>query len=108
MTKFSPESAQIIVSISDSSVHLQETSFYLGTDNKHAFLKNYPAGKWTDSTQLSLTMAKSLTRVPYVNMSTIVDEHISAFKFRTDGWGFTNKQTIERLVNGFLLVFRNV
>jgi ADP-ribosylglycohydrolase len=38
---------------------------YLGTDNNHAFLKNYKPGKWTDSTQLSLAMAKALSKVEF-------------------------------------------
>jgi ADP-ribosylglycohydrolase len=41
-------------------------------------------------------------------MPTIVEAHIQAYKYRTDGWGYTNKQAMERLAKGiFTVLFKS-
>lgn len=64
--------------------------------------KDWPIGRWTDDTQLTLAMMKSITKSIQLNedlMLNIVNEHIIEWKESVAGWGGT-KNAIERLANG--------
>ena len=62
---------------------------------------DWPQGRWTDDTQLSLAMMRAVTKFLHGGdlMSHIVTEHIAEWQESVDGWGGT-KTAIERLVHG--------
>ena len=62
---------------------------------------DWPQGRWTDDTQLSLAMMRAITKFIQGGdlINHIVNEHINEWKESIDGWGGT-KTAIERLVHG--------
>jgi ADP-ribosylglycohydrolase len=79
-----------------------DKTLYTRVMNHPYIPENWEIGRWTDDTQLTLAMMKSITKYLQVNenfMSNIVNEHIFEWKESIAGWGGT-KNAIERLANG--------
>jgi len=75
------------------------TSIYSATTD-NAYMKDYihPPGRWTDDTQLSVAVAKSIIETGSVNIESIAAEHINAYNETTIGWGGT-RDAVRRLVD---------
>jgi ADP-ribosylglycohydrolase len=91
---------QVIIKLENEN----ETSLYTRVTNHPYIPENWPIGRWTDDTQLTLAMMRALTKsLPTKSnenlMSNIVNEHIIEWKESVAGWGGT-KNAIERLANG--------
>lgn len=67
---------------------------------KHKYLGDWPAGKWTDDTQLTLATALALANRVDFNMSAIVDEHVRQINFNEKGWGRSTRDSIRRIEAG--------
>ena len=64
-------------------------------------LKRLRPGCWTDDTQLSLAVARSVIEQRAVNYDAIADAHIHAFEtLELRGWDATTKQACRRLAQG--------
>ena len=63
--------------------------------------RDWPQGRWTDDTQLSLAMMRAVTKCQQGGnlMDHVVREHIAEWQESIDGWGGT-KTAVERLAHG--------
>jgi ADP-ribosylglycohydrolase len=69
--------------------------------NGHPYIpKDWPPGKWTDDTQLTLAMSRALRSAKTFNMDTMVREHIAEMKISAYGWGSATRDSIRRLMDG--------
>lgn len=67
---------------------------------ENPFIGQYPAGMWSDDTQLSLAVAESLINADGFSMDAIVQSHIDALKASPMGWGGSTQKSVERLMTG--------
>lgn len=64
---------------------------YQKCGSDHTFLPDYPAGKWTDDTQLSLAMARAITPLASsvsshaLDWEKVVDEHVKEWQISVQG-----------------------
>jgi ADP-ribosylglycohydrolase len=61
---------------------------------------DWPPGRWTDDTQLTLAVARGLKSGRGFNMDAMVPEHIAELKASSYGWGSSTKGSIQRIVDG--------
>jgi ADP-ribosylglycohydrolase len=68
--------------------------------------KDWPLGRWGDTTQLSLAMMRAIIKYIFDDtnklslMTSTVDEHIKEWWDCTDGWNNGTKDAIERIARG--------
>lgn len=67
---------------------------------ENPFIGQYPAGMWSDDTQLSMAVAQSLIDAGEFNMDAIVQSHVDALKASPMGWGRSTQKSVERLMSG--------
>ena len=71
--------------------------------------KSFPAGHWTDDTQLSIAVANSLIRANQFSLPSVVDTHIDAYnetekikmpsgRIRLRGWGGSTTRSMQRII----------
>jgi len=65
----------------------------------HKWFDGWPAGMWTDDTQLSLAIANALIEKKTFDMHAIANQHVLAFK-NPKGWGPTTREAIQRIRDG--------
>jgi ADP-ribosylglycohydrolase len=86
------------------SINIEE-SVYEQCDDLNPYIPHfYGPGKWTDDTQLSIAMARGITRMKEkqngdLDMKMVVEEHVLQWRESLIGWGGT-RTAIERLANG--------
>lgn len=66
---------------------------------ENRYCPNYGPGKWTDDTQLTLAMMRTLTRRRGLDWDDLVREHIAEWQRSTIGWGGT-QYAVHRLSTG--------
>jgi len=77
-----------------------DDEIYFETMKYNTFLpKEFPAGKWTDDTQLSLAVVRSIMKANGFDLNEMAKEHVVAWRESTIGWGGT-KNAIKRLSEG--------
>lgn len=64
----------------------QNLSYIVCGDENPYIPKGYGPGMWTDDTQLSLAMMRSLIRENKMDMDTVVEEHTKEYQRRLMGW----------------------
>jgi len=62
--------------------------------------KDVHPGQWSDDTQLSIAIVKSLIDAGKFDLTAIAKAHVEALKETTLGWGRGTKAAVERLANG--------
>lgn len=76
-------------------------SSYIDPDQSHKWYGGkLKAGMWTDDTQLTLAIAKSLIKKGAIGMDDIIQEHIKAMDESDIGWGRSTLESVQRLKNG--------
>lgn len=66
----------------------------------HKWFDGRKPGTWTDDTQLSLAVARSLIEAKKFDIPSQVKHHIEAFTASADGWGRSTRNSLRRLANG--------
>ena len=73
---------------------------YFPAREDHKFLAGYPAGKWTDDTQLTLVDTESMIACHGIDMDHIAQMHIAALHETESGWGGSTIDAVQRLEAG--------
>jgi len=68
--------------------------------NDHAWYNSWPAGRWTDDTQLTLAIAESLIAKGKIDIQDIAERSIAAMDECSTGWGKSTKESLTRIKNG--------
>jgi ADP-ribosylglycohydrolase len=68
--------------------------------SKHKWFTGQPAGTWSDDAQLTVAVAKGISKAGKLDMDSQKEVHIEAFHESTDGWGGSTKHSVRRLCNG--------
>lgn len=76
----------------------QNVPFIVCGDENPYIPKGYGPGMWTDDTQLSLAMMRSLIKENKINMEVVAEEHVKEYQRRLMGWGGT-REAIKRLLD---------
>lgn len=66
----------------------------------HKWFDGLEAGTWTDDTQLTLAVARSLIKCGRINVYDIQKEHAEAYVENHKYWGKTTRQAIENFMQG--------
>lgn len=77
---------------------------YIAPQNHEFFPKDWPAGRWTDDTQLTLAIAESLIAVGTIDLSDIAQRSIAVMNECSFGWGGSTKESLHRIEAGVPLL----
>ncbi len=66
----------------------------------HKWMGDWPAGRWTDDTQLSLAVAESLIERRFIDLADIAQRHVKAMKESHKGWGGSTRDSVTRIEQG--------
>jgi len=69
-------------------------------DHKFHGKTGLTAGMWTDDTQLTIAVAESLIEAGKINLDSMSEWHIKAFKESVSGWGKGSRNAIQKLIEG--------
>ncbi len=67
---------------------------------QNPFIGQYPAGMWSDDTQLSVAVAEALIDADGFDMESLTNSHIKALLASPMGWGGSTQKSVERLMAG--------
>jgi len=68
--------------------------------NDNPKMIDHPPAKWTDDTQLTIAVAKSIIEAKGFNMDEIGKQHVLEWKESTVGWGSGTRTSVEKISNG--------
>lgn len=70
----------------------------------HVWYDSWPAGRWTDDTQLTLAIAESMIAQGRIDVEDIARRSISAMEECPIGWGNSTKESLARIKAGMPLL----